>query len=321
MNASPPGDFFHSTAAEPHRGRTQAILRAHPEVRTLFGRNPWTGAVLLGLVLGQTAIAGWLGALGLGHWWLAALVAYAVGACANHCLYVVTHEACHNLIFRSRWLNRLAGLAADLPNLFPGAMGFSVYHLKHHAHQGEYEIDGDLPSRWEARLVGNRWYAKALWLACMPIVLMLRPGRIGVGPMLNGWWLANVVTVVAYDVAVWVWLGPNALLYLLGSFFFSIGLHPLGARWIQEHYTCDPAQETMSYYGPANWLTMNVGYHNEHHDFPSIPWNRLPRLRALAPEFYDSLRSERSYWRLLVEFIFSPRYTLFSRVERPGRAD
>ena len=97
---------------------------------------------------------------------------------------------------------------------------------------------------------------------------------------------------------------------------FSIGLHPLGARWIQEHYTNDPEQETYSYYGPINRICLNMGYHNEHHDFPTIPWSNLPRLRALAPEFYDTLKCHRSWSGLLFQFIFDPRYTLFSRVER-----
>ncbi|KZP08079.1 hypothetical protein FIBSPDRAFT_761951, partial [Athelia psychrophila] len=46
--------------------------------------------------------------------------------------------------------------------------------------------------------------------------------------------------------------------------------------------------ETYSYYRPPNVLPFNVGYHNEHHD---IPWMRLHALRALAPEFYDTIPS------------------------------
>ena len=91
-----------------------------------------------------------------------------------------------------------------------------------------------------------------------------------------------------------------------------MGLHPLGARWIQEHYTLDTGQETRSYYGPINILSLNVGYHNEHHDLPSVPWNRLPKLTDAAPEFYRDLRCVRSLSGLLVEFLTDRRYSLAS---------
>ena len=112
--------------------------------------------------------------------------------------------------------------------------------------------------------------------------------------------------------------GWNAILYLGASMLFSVGLHPLGSRWIQEHFTLDPEQETASYYGSLNRLALNVGYHNEHHDFPAVPWNRLPRVRDLAPEFYSELKSPRSWTMLWLAFLFDPRYSLYSRVLRPA---
>jgi sphingolipid delta-4 desaturase len=63
-------------------------------------------------------------------------------------------------------------------------------------------------------------------------------------------------------------------------------------------------------------VALNMGYHNEHHDLPSIPWNNLPKLRGLAPEFYDTLKYHSSWSRLLFQFVFDKRYSLFSRIER-----
>jgi len=68
-----------------------------------------------------------------------------------------------------------------------------------------------------------------------------------------------------------------------------------------------------------NKLALNVGYHNEHHDFPSIPWNRLPEIKRTAPEAYDSLASHKSWTRLLFRFLFDRDLTLFSRMVRGER--
>jgi sphingolipid delta-4 desaturase len=59
-----------------------------------------------------------------------------------------------------------------------------------------------------------------------------------------------------------------------------------------------------------------MGYHNEHHDLSSIPWNNLPKLRAMAPEFYSNLKYHSSWTRLLFQFVFDKRYSLYSRIER-----
>ena len=43
----------------------------------------------------QTALAWSLGKLGFDYWWLTLLVAYGVGAFANHAMYVLIHELMH----------------------------------------------------------------------------------------------------------------------------------------------------------------------------------------------------------------------------------
>ena len=308
--------FYQSDADQPHPARARAIVKAHPEVRRLMVRNPNTALIALVIVIMQTAIAYGMGTLGFGYWWLSLLIAYCVGAFANHANYVIIHDATHNLIFRNKSWNKLVAILADLPNLTAGAMGFRVYHLKHHSHQGDYEHDADLANHWEAHLVGNKWYRKAIWLMFFPVFQLTRPPRLKAITMRDRWFVLNLACAAAYDIAVVYFCGWAGLIYLVFSFFFSIGLHPVGARWIQEHYTNDPEQETYSYYGPINRICLNMGYHNEHHDLPSIPWNNLPKLRAIAPEFYDSLKFHTSWTRLLFQFVFDKHYSLYSRIER-----
>jgi sphingolipid delta-4 desaturase len=312
------GAFFVSSADQPHPARTRAILDAHPEIRGLIGRNPWTAIIMLGVAGFQIALAILLGRLGLQYWWAALIMAYCLGAFANHCLYVIVHDATHKLIFRGRTANYLVAIVGDLPNLIPGAIGFSICHLAHHARQGDYRTDADLAGNWEARLIGNRWYGKALWLLAFPLFQLTRPGRLKDISVITRWSLMSLAACSAFDAALLALFGWNALLYLGASMLFSIGLHPLGSRWIQEHFTLDPQQETASYYGILNRLALNVGYHNEHHDFPSVPWNRLPAIRRIAPEFYDTLKPSASWAKLWLIFICDPRYSLYSRVLRAG---
>jgi sphingolipid delta-4 desaturase len=50
---------------------------------------------------------------------------------------------------------------------------------------------------------------------------------------------------------------------------------------------------TYSYYGPSNILFLNVGYHNEHHDFHRIAWSRLPALKYAYPRQWPVTRAHR----------------------------
>jgi sphingolipid delta-4 desaturase len=312
----PANGFSVSNMPEPHRSRTRRILQEHPEVRRYIGKTPGTFWIIVGLVGLQIGLA-WL--LRGSSWWLIVPTAALVGAFANHTLWVLIHECTHNLIFRTPGANTMAGILANLPHGLPSSVFFQRYHLKHHAFQGVYELDADIPNVWEARLVGTSPWRKAIWLALFPIVQSLRPPRLREIRPVDRWVVLNLVIQFGFDAAVWMVFGPKALFYLLISFFFSVGLHPLGARWVQEHYMLFGDQETNSYYGWLNRIALNVGYHNEHHDFPSIPWNRLPDLKRTAPEAYDTLGSHGSWARLLWRFLFDRQVTLFARQLRKDR--
>jgi sphingolipid delta-4 desaturase len=151
--------------------------------------------------------------------------------------------------------------------------------------------------------------------------------------------LLNLVVILISDFLLVHFASWNSLLYLLFSSFFAGSLHPCAAHFIAEHYLmsevaaevelADPAgkegefehvralsQETTSYYGWLNILCYNVGYHNEHHDFPSVPWTRLPQLREMAKEFYDPLPVHKSWPAVTWKFISDPRVGMWSRAKR-----
>lgn len=128
--------------------------------------------------------------------------------------------------------------------------------------------------------------------------------------------LMNLTVQLVFNFLVYNFFGIKALFYLVVGTLLGMGLHPMAGHFVAEHYTFLTGQETYSYYGPLNWFSFNVGYHNEHHDFPTIPGSRLPKLRELAPLHYDHLPHHYSWVQVLVEYIMLPFMGPYSRVKR-----
>merc|ERR1712139_597053 len=129
----------------------------------------------------------------------------------------------------------------------------------------------------------------------------------------------NIATQLVYDAVIFHFYGLWPLFHGTLSIFLAGGLHPCAGHFISEHYVfphLDATQETYSYYGPLNWMAFNVGYHNEHHDFPFVPGSRLPEGRRIAPEFYNNLLSYSSWAGVIWQYITDPEISPFSRVKR-----
>ena len=135
--------FVFSELPEPHRMRTKEILKKHPQIRNLIGKNPKTFFAIVGLV-GLQIVLTWFSTSQ--PWWVIFLLAYTVGAFADHALFVLIHECAHRLLFKNPAANRLAGILANMPQIFPSSVSFERYHIKHHSFQGVHELDADLPN-------------------------------------------------------------------------------------------------------------------------------------------------------------------------------
>jgi len=280
-------------------------------VRKLYGPDAllkWK----IGAAVAFQVFAAWL-ASGM-PWGWALLFAYAVGGVVNHALTLGMHEVSHNLAFRAPAANRLFGIFTNLPLGVPSFVSFKRYHMEHHNYQGEDGVDMDIPTPAEGRIFTNA-LAKAAWCVMQPGFYALRPVLCLPKPP-TAWEGANFAVQAAFDYAVFAAFGAKGLAYLVVGTLLGMGLHPMAGHFIAEHYTFHPGQETYSYYGPLNWLSFNVGYHNEHHDFPFIPGSRLPALRAMAPEFYDALPHHNSWVLVIARYISDAAVGPFSRVKR-----
>jgi len=315
--AGPHAAFTETDTPPPHRERTKQILARHPDVRRLFKRDRTSAVWTVVLVVVQVAIGIGLALLDA-PWWGVIVAAYAFGAFANHALFVLIHDYTHNVVFRKANANRLGSIFANIAIVFPAAIGFRNHHLLHHKHLGIRGLDADIPTDSEARWVGDSWWRTTFWLGMYwAVQALLRPTTVKRVQTIDNWVLLNAAAMAAAMAPIVWFFGWWPVAYLFLSTVFALGVHPVGARWIQEHFVFREGQETYSYYGPLNKLSFNMGYHNEHHDFPQVPWSRLPAVRATAPEFYEHLYYHRSWTKLLFHVLFSRKFRLHNRIVRP----
>lgn len=313
---SPKPEYSRVAYLQPHWTRRKEIIDVHPEVQKLQKNDPTTGVWVIISVAFLIGLSWAVQAYNLSFLSLFAL-AYCVGAFACHAQWVLIHELSHDLVFRIPLVNTIFLLLCNTTHIIPSASSFRYFHKQHHAFLNETYKDPDVPSLIEDKIFGHSMLGKATWLSLFSVFQTVRLLR---SPQPFEWaTFVNFLSNGLFTYIIFLTIGTKAVIFLLLSSLLSVGLllHPLGARWIAEHWAVFPNQETYSYYGGViNTVAFNIGYHNEHHDFVGVPWSDLPKLRKIAPEYYENLHQHASYVKLLWAFITTPNFTLRSRVVR-----
>ncbi|KAI3403574.2 DES1 [Candida oxycetoniae] len=327
-------EFYWTNDLEPHVMRRKQILAKYKDVTKLTGWEPKTKWYVMAIVALQCSVAYYLRNTPVLSWKYF-LLAYIIGATSNQAIFLAIHELSHNLLFKKPFHNKLFAIFTNIPIGIPYSASFQPYHQLHHKFMGDEYLDTDLPTRYEGIFLSNL-LGKAFFATCQIFFYALRPMFI-TSIKFTYIHLLNVISQVLFD---YIWIqsfGIKSFLYFPISSFLAGSLHPCAGHFIAEHYVLNennrprnseiidgcniiPAPpETYSYYGSLNLLTWNVGYHNEHHDFPYIAWTKLPALRAMAPEFYEPLPQVKSWCGVLWSFVFDDVNLLWNRVKRQGK--
>ena len=249
----------------------------------------------------------------------------AAGTVLLGCMFAhaaeLQHEALHNLGFRSRRANAVAGLILGMPML----ISFSAYraaHLRHHRDLGtsrnrEYFDYGDrggagapgkvaAAAAWAGRFAMIRHYRAFARDAARAVAGRDYPGetantsrRIRRDHLVITAALAAVLIgslLTGRDALLWLWLAP--LVLVAGPVHAAIEL--------PEHFRCealdqDPYANTRTIRSNRlmSWFTNGNNFHVEHHLAPNLPIAQLPRLhqevrgrlRHFHPGYVDFARS------------------------------
>lgn len=296
---------------EPHYTRRKMILEKHPEIKTLMTQDPISLYLTIALVALQIVIMSYVK-----DWpvWAIILLAYSLGGLIGNGLFVLIHDLTHFTAFKSRQANQLVAILANFGHGIPTALAFLKFHSMHHMFLGRPNLDPDMPHQWEIKFFRTP-FRKVLHLIFMLAFYVVRPYAM---PQNTPSFLEilNWVLVISWDFFLLGVFGWGGIIYLIVSTISALGPNPVAARYFAEHFEFVKGQDTYSYYGWFNILIFNVGYHIEHHDFPNIPWRKLPEVKAMAPEFYDTLPHHDSYFRLMWQYLTDSQFGAWCRIGR-----
>jgi fatty acid desaturase len=236
---------------------------------------------------------------------LYAIAVIVIGA-RQHAMLIMGHDASHYRYLPKRWQNELfANLFLMWPT-FASVEGFRKFHSTHHQHTNlpddgnrhiwyTHDAAGELAPDWQfpktrtglallllrraAFLTGLYWIVRGLvGSTLIPSPGWMRAARFG--------FYASIAGALTYFGAWYAfllyWIVPYCTWHVAAEY----------VRLICEHSAVESDEEEYSITRTTipTWLESmlilprNVGFHLEHHWYPSVPFYRLPELHAALME-------------------------------------
>ena len=272
---------------------TQALedgLLTRRELKAFMRRSNRPALIRLAGWIVLLCVTGSLIWLSAGTWWMIPAMFLHGVVLVHH--FSLQHECCHFTVFRTRWMNDVAGaicgVIINVPHQF-----FRYEHCDHHTYT---QLTGKDPEQiaLPQSLRGYLWYisalpylfgqardlvrhaagrisdAEKLFLPKEAYATIILEARLMLG-------FYGAVTLVClftgWTGPLWYWLVP----FLMGE--------PV-MRWIRmtEHVgrpdIADMRRNTRTNLvsAPLRFLCWNMNYHAEHHYAASVPFHALPRL-------------------------------------------
>jgi len=308
-----------------HNELRKRVLEAHPEAAELIGPD-WRTTLFAALMLALHWTIAW--GVSLTSWWVAFLAAFVFGQTIYHSVGVLIHENAHRLVFR----NARARFAYDvLTETLVTSFGYQLIYqhnhtMSHHAYLGDYDRDYEHEDAYFVAARERYRAAHPLRMRLINIGIMLfhlLPLSFFVDAVLFPRFLAKATGLPVRDrrrknpatrpsrgelyalavVSLIVNIGLFAAFGFLGWLYHIWSMSFVSGRWgaslrgqvLSEHNGEDTENPTRSTYWWGNLIFYNIGYHVEHHTFSTVPWMKLPKLRAIAPEVFN-LDNELTYY-------------------------
>lgn len=259
--------------------------RLPASVGRFFRYSPWDAIPIAFAVVNLAAIVAVC--IGYRHLSLGVLIgaslALAVAQCWN--LQCSAHNFIHNPYFKSDSLNRtfsvLVSLCIGVPQLLN-----HWYHISHHVGDNDrIGPDGDTKDWSSIYRYGNNDEPEGIVKYSLVSHFRSEIGRPLSFVRRGGW--ANIVQVGCETAAIATMWILFALYDYRFFFCFYLPTHYVGwvityAEGYLEHYGCTPgnnyANSVSSYSRLYNLLTLNNGYHQEHHWDPKAHWTKMQQV-------------------------------------------